>query len=123
MIPLETNAPKSKADESAGAGGEARFLKLDVASEADWASAVSETISAYGQIDILVNSAGVYRSPGGGGWQAAGSGWHTKRVPLTTTTTPACRRPSTGCQTGVSSWPMKPLWSIWFRPPSYSYSM
>jgi NAD(P)-dependent dehydrogenase (short-subunit alcohol dehydrogenase family) len=47
------------ADEIVAAGGEARFLKLDVTSEADWGSAVSETISAYGQIDILVNNAGV----------------------------------------------------------------
>jgi NAD(P)-dependent dehydrogenase (short-subunit alcohol dehydrogenase family) len=47
------------ADEIVAAGGEARFLKLDVASEADWESAVSETISAYGQIDILVNNAGI----------------------------------------------------------------
>ena len=47
------------ADEIAEAGGEACFLKLDVASEADWESAVSETISAYGQIDILINNAGI----------------------------------------------------------------
>ncbi|MFT7597617.1 MAG: NAD(P)-dependent dehydrogenase (short-subunit alcohol dehydrogenase family) [Acidimicrobiales bacterium] len=47
------------AAEIVAAGGEARFLKLDVSSEADWASAVSETVSAYGQIDILVNSAGI----------------------------------------------------------------
>lgn len=47
------------ADEIVAAGGEARFLKLDVSSEDDWANAVSETVSAYGQIDILVNSAGV----------------------------------------------------------------
>ena len=47
------------ADEIVAAGGEARFLKLDVASEADWESAVSETISAYGQIDILINNAGI----------------------------------------------------------------
>ena len=46
-------------DEIVAAGGEARFLKLDVSSEADWAGAVAETVSVYGQIDILVNSAGV----------------------------------------------------------------
>ena len=40
-------------------GGEARFLKLDVASEADWKCAVSETNSAYGRIDILINNAGI----------------------------------------------------------------
>ncbi len=47
------------ANEIVAAGGEARFVKLDVSSEADWAGAVSETVSAYGQIDVLVNSAGV----------------------------------------------------------------
>lgn len=47
------------ADEIVAAGGEARFLKLDVSSEADWASVVSETVSAHSRIDILVNSAGV----------------------------------------------------------------
>ncbi|MBT7756195.1 MAG: SDR family NAD(P)-dependent oxidoreductase, partial [Rhodospirillaceae bacterium] len=47
------------ADEITAAGGQARFLKLDVASEADWESAVAETISAFGQIDILINNAGV----------------------------------------------------------------
>ena len=46
-------------DDIAAVGGEARFLKLDVASEADWASVVSETVSAYGRIDILVNNAGI----------------------------------------------------------------
>ena len=46
-------------DDIAAVGGEARFLKLDVASEADWASVVSETVSAFGRIDILVNNAGI----------------------------------------------------------------
>ena len=45
--------------EIGGAGGEARFVRLDVANEADWASAVAETVSAFGRIDVLVNSAGV----------------------------------------------------------------
>ena len=46
-------------DEIVATGGEARFLKLDVSDETDWASAVAETMSAYGKIDVLVNSAGV----------------------------------------------------------------
>lgn len=41
------------------AGGEARFQKLDVTSEADWDALVSETLSAYGRVDVLVNNAGV----------------------------------------------------------------
>ena len=35
------------------------FPEAGVTSEADWASAVSETISAYGQIDILGKNAGI----------------------------------------------------------------
>ena len=39
--------------------GEARFIKLDVASETDWNALVEQTLKAYGKIDILVNNAGV----------------------------------------------------------------
>jgi NAD(P)-dependent dehydrogenase (short-subunit alcohol dehydrogenase family) len=45
--------------EIGAAGGDARFQKLDVTSEADWAAIVSETQVAYGPVDILVNNAGV----------------------------------------------------------------
>jgi NAD(P)-dependent dehydrogenase (short-subunit alcohol dehydrogenase family) len=38
------------------------FPEAGVTSEADWASAVSETITAYGQIDILGNNAGIIGS-------------------------------------------------------------
>ncbi len=41
------------------AGGEARFRKLDVTSEADWDAIVADTVSAYGKVDILINNAGV----------------------------------------------------------------
>lgn len=46
-------------EEITGAGGEARFQKLDVTSEADWDGVVSETLAAHGRLDILVNNAGV----------------------------------------------------------------
>src|SRR5262249_42202843 len=39
--------------------GEARFQRLDVASEPEWAAAVAATLAAYGKIDILINNAGV----------------------------------------------------------------
>lgn len=39
--------------------GEARSQHLDVTSEADWAQAVSATLSAWGRLDILINNAGV----------------------------------------------------------------
>ena len=41
------------------AGGEAFFLRLDVASEENWAAAVASVVAQYGGIDILVNNAGV----------------------------------------------------------------
>ena len=43
----------------AEAGGEALFVSLDVASEADWRTAVSATVARFGRLDILVNNAGV----------------------------------------------------------------
>lgn len=41
------------------AGGEARFQKLDVTSEADWDALVADTIGAWGRVDVLINNAGV----------------------------------------------------------------
>jgi NAD(P)-dependent dehydrogenase (short-subunit alcohol dehydrogenase family) len=43
----------------AAAGGEARFVKLDVTSEADWRQAVEATVASFGKLDILVNNAGI----------------------------------------------------------------
>jgi len=47
------------AKEIGNAGGEARFRKLDVTSDAEWEALVAETVSAYGRVDILINNAGV----------------------------------------------------------------
>src|SRR5207244_12127811 len=41
------------------AGGEARFVRLDVTSEADWRDAVAATVAAFGRLDTLVNNAGI----------------------------------------------------------------
>jgi NAD(P)-dependent dehydrogenase (short-subunit alcohol dehydrogenase family) len=41
------------------AGGQARFVKLDVTSEAEWRAAVEATLGAFGAIDVLVNNAGI----------------------------------------------------------------
>ena len=41
------------------AGGQARFVKLDVTSEADWQAAVAATAAAFGRLDVLVNNAGI----------------------------------------------------------------
>ena len=40
-------------------GGDARFHKLDVTSETNWNALVSETLSIFGRIDVLINNAGV----------------------------------------------------------------
>ena len=36
------------------AGGQARFVKVDVTSEADWQAAVQAAVAAFGKLDILV---------------------------------------------------------------------
>jgi len=41
------------------AGGTARFLRLDVASESEWQGVVDETVSAYGGLHVLVNNAAI----------------------------------------------------------------
>ena len=41
------------------AGGQARFVKVDVTSEADWQAAVQAAVAAFGKLDILVNNAGI----------------------------------------------------------------
>jgi len=43
------------------AGGKAQFVKLDVASEADWEAAIKATVAAYGRLDVLVNNAGAIK--------------------------------------------------------------
>ncbi len=40
-------------------GGDAVYRHLDVTSEADWQSAVAETTSRFGKLDILVNNAAI----------------------------------------------------------------
>ncbi len=48
------------ASEIAAAGAEAVFVKLDVTGETDWESAVGESVTRFGRLDVLVNNAGVY---------------------------------------------------------------
>ena len=40
-------------------GGDATFVKLDVTNETDWGNAVAAALSNYGELNVLVNNAGV----------------------------------------------------------------
>jgi 3alpha(or 20beta)-hydroxysteroid dehydrogenase len=45
-------------------GGQARFVRLDVRSNKDWAEAVALAESEFGHLDVLVNNAGILRRAG-----------------------------------------------------------
>lgn len=59
---LRTEEGAATADAIVAAGGEAMFVKQDVASEKDWQGAIAATLSRFGALDILVNNAGVAHS-------------------------------------------------------------
>jgi 3(or 17)beta-hydroxysteroid dehydrogenase len=55
---LEDEGRKLEAEVHA-TGGEALYVRLDVAREGDWRKAVEATVSRFGKLDILVNNAGI----------------------------------------------------------------
>ena len=55
---LETEGRQTAAGIVA-AGGRATFMPLDVVSAASWRQVLAATVAAYGQLDVLVNNAGV----------------------------------------------------------------
>ena len=55
---LETEG-RQTADKITAGGGQAKFVKLDVTSEANWQSTVEAAVSAFGKLDVLVNNAGI----------------------------------------------------------------
>jgi len=55
---LETDGSRT-VDDIKAAGGQARFVRLDVASEAEWQAAIDATVAAFGTLDVLVNNAGI----------------------------------------------------------------
>lgn len=61
---LQEELKASVVDRIAGAGGSAKFVRLDVTSAQSWASAVSAAVDAYGKLTTLVNNAGIFH-PGG----------------------------------------------------------
>ena len=54
-------------------GGDATYVHLDVASEADWQEAIAAAVSAYGKLDVLVNNAAIWR--GGHVLETDGEQW------------------------------------------------
>ncbi len=43
-------------------GGECLFVRLDVTSETNWQEAVAATVARFGELNILVNNAGIFRT-------------------------------------------------------------
>jgi NAD(P)-dependent dehydrogenase (short-subunit alcohol dehydrogenase family) len=50
---------KAVIDQITSAGGQARFVHLDVPREAEWQQAVAFAVSTFGKLDVLVNNAGI----------------------------------------------------------------
>jgi len=48
-------------DEISAASADAQYVRLDVTSESDWASAVATAVNSFGGLDVIVNNAGVQR--------------------------------------------------------------
>lgn len=59
LTDLAADKGQAVADEINAAGGEAAFLLHDVTDEARWIEVVAETVSRFGGLGVLVNSAGV----------------------------------------------------------------
>jgi NAD(P)-dependent dehydrogenase (short-subunit alcohol dehydrogenase family) len=49
------------AAEIAEAGGDARYVHLDVTSEEDWRRAIRTVVAEFGKLNVLVNNAGIWR--------------------------------------------------------------
>jgi NAD(P)-dependent dehydrogenase (short-subunit alcohol dehydrogenase family) len=63
VIVADINETKGKqvAEHICQRGGEAVFIRLDVANEENWKYVMSETVKKYGKLNILVNNAGIIK--------------------------------------------------------------
>lgn len=59
LTDLNHKAGQAVAKEIARAGGEATFIKQDVAEEKDWEQVIGQVVERYGRLDILFNNAGI----------------------------------------------------------------
>ncbi|MEP7363383.1 MAG: SDR family NAD(P)-dependent oxidoreductase [Acidobacteriota bacterium] len=60
VLDIETAQAEATAARITAAGGTAHAMKCDVSKRADVEAAVSDALSRYGQIDSLINNAGIY---------------------------------------------------------------
>ena len=61
---LQENLGRAVAERIISAGGQAKFITLDVTSMSSWQAAVTFAVASYGQLTTLVNNAGIFH-PGG----------------------------------------------------------
>jgi NAD(P)-dependent dehydrogenase (short-subunit alcohol dehydrogenase family) len=59
---FEANAAQTTVEEIEAAGGVASFVACDVTKQLDVAELVRRAVQTYGQLDVFVNNAGVYRN-------------------------------------------------------------
>ena len=59
ILDLDAEKGRATAEDIAGRGGFARFIRTDVTSEADWQAAVARAVEECGRLDVLVNNAGM----------------------------------------------------------------
>ncbi len=61
VVVADINQEKGQkiAEEIRQAGGDAIFIRLDVASEENWQEIIAATIEKYGKLNVLVNNAGI----------------------------------------------------------------
>ncbi|HBD12472.1 MAG TPA: cyclopentanol dehydrogenase [Porticoccaceae bacterium] len=61
LTDIDEAAGQKTVEDVNAAGGEAVFIKQDVAAEAEWKTVVATAVEHFGKVDVLVNNAGVLR--------------------------------------------------------------